>query len=70
MAAFSLKGVQPGEYLCNGLNLTTTNEWAPTGNPYWVVETTGDVINDHYDMFNPYFISFVRQMYLSVAAGK
>ncbi|OGW34254.1 MAG: hypothetical protein A2X58_03810 [Nitrospirae bacterium GWC2_56_14] len=70
MAVFSLKGVQPGEYLCNGLNLTTTKEWAPTGNPYWVVETTGDVIKDHYDMFNPYFISFVRQMYLSVATNK
>ena len=70
MAAFSLKGVQPGAYLCDGLNLTTTAEWAPTGNPYWVVETTGDVIQDHYDIFIPNFVSFMRQMYLTVIADE
>ena len=70
MAAFSLRDRPSGAYLCDGLTLASTKEWAPTGNPYWVVETTGDVMKDHDDIFNPYFISFVRQMYLSAIEDK
>jgi hypothetical protein len=65
MASITRDGIQEKEYLCDGLRLTTTPEWAPLGNPYWVVETTGDLIGDHNDIFNPNFVSFIRQMYLA-----
>jgi len=69
MTNITRDGVQSPEYLCDGLKLTTTPEWAPAGNPYWVVETTGDVMSDHNDIFNPNFVAFIRQMYLAVIAS-
>lgn len=56
------------EYLCHGLKLEATDQWYPPGNPFWVVETTGDIMNGHNDIFNPNMESFIRQMYQAVVA--
>jgi hypothetical protein len=57
------------EYLCDSLKLASTEQWQPVGNPYWVVETTGDIMNGHNDIFNPAFVAFVRQMYIGVRSA-
>jgi hypothetical protein len=69
MSGIAQDGIKARGYLCDGLSLETTPEWTLPGNPYWVVETDGDVMKDHNDIFNTNFIAFVRQMYLSVIAG-
>ena len=53
-------------YLCGGLQLKGTDNWSPASNPFWVVSTTKDIMGGHNDIFNPNFVSFIRQMYLSV----
>ena len=58
------EGVSDREYLCGGMELRGTDRWQPSHNPFWVVHTTEDVIRDHGDIFNPRFVSFLRQMYL------
>jgi hypothetical protein len=50
--------------LCGQMKLSATDQWYPAHNPYWVVRTTGDIIDGHSDLFNPKLIAFVRQMYL------
>jgi hypothetical protein len=54
------------EYLCGGLTLSSTQQWHPKDNPYWVVQTSDSVIRDHNDVFNPHFITFIRQLYLAL----
>lgn len=54
------------EQLCGGMTLTATPQWYPKDNPYWVVRTSKDVIDGHSDLFNPNFVAFIRQLYLSV----
>ena len=51
-------------YLCGSMSLNATEQWTPANNPYWVVRTTEDIIDDHSDLFNPRLVAFVRQMYL------
>jgi pimeloyl-ACP methyl ester carboxylesterase len=56
-------------YLCDGkrgLKLAAMPQWQPKGNPYWVVETSGDIMSGHNDIFNPSFVAFIRQMYVAV----
>ncbi len=59
-------GVGKELYLCGGLHLKGTDNWSPAANPFWVVSTTKDIMKGHNDIFNPNFVSFIRQMYLSV----
>ncbi len=59
-------GIGKELYLCGGLQLKGTENWSPEANPFWVVSTTKDIMNGHNDIFNPNFVSFIRQMYLSV----
>ena len=58
------------EYLCGRLRLESTKMWSPKPNPFWVVSTTGEVMKDHNDIFNPRFVSFIRQMYLGVIEAR
>ncbi len=61
---------QGKEYLCGNLRLTGTDNWKPDKNPFWVVSTEKELMADHNDIFNPLFISFVRQMYFSVISER
>jgi hypothetical protein len=54
------------EYLCDGLQLSVTQKWQPRNNPFWVVQTTSDIMDGHGDIFNDNFVAFIRQMYLAV----
>jgi hypothetical protein len=58
------EGVARKEHMCNELVLEATDRWVPERNPFWVVQTSEDVIFDHGDIFNPNFVAFLRQMYL------
>lgn len=53
-------------FLCDGLELRNTDAWIPRHSPFWVVKTSGDVMADHGDIFNPHFVAFVRQIYMAV----
>lgn len=66
MRDISLAGFSKNLFLCGGLQLKGTDNWSPDANPFWVVSTTGDIMKGHNDIFNPNFVSFIRQMYLSV----
>jgi hypothetical protein len=63
------KRAKAKEYFCGGerqrfnLQLTTEDQYKPENNPFWVVQTTGDIMNGHNDIFNPRFEAFTRQMY-------
>jgi hypothetical protein len=72
MSRIGARGFKEGgpEYLCSGLQLERTGSGMPAQNPFWVVETTEDVIKDHNDIFNPRFVSFIRQMYLSIISQR
>lgn len=65
---FGQKGFGTKESLCGGMQLESTKNQAPPANPFWVVSTTRDIMKDHGDIFNARFVSFIRQMYLSVIA--
>ena len=54
------------EYLCNGLKLVGTDQWTPIGNPFWVVETTGEIMKNHDDIFNSNMQAFILQMYEAI----
>lgn len=45
-------------YFCN-LRLTPTNDIGP----YWVVKTTGDIMDGHGDIYNENFMTFVALLY-------
>jgi len=66
MAGLMVNGFGSDTFLCNQLYLTATDRWAPENNPFWVVSTSGDVMKGHNDIFNNYFVGFIRQMYLAV----
>lgn len=66
MANVARSGAATTQYFCGGLKLEATNQWYPKDNPYWVVRTSEAVIGGHNDVFNPNFIAFVRQLYLSL----
>jgi hypothetical protein len=66
MGAIAKRGFDTRQYLCGGLQLEATNQWHPKNNPYWVVHTNKDVIDGHSDLFNSNFVTFIRQLYLSV----
>lgn len=66
MKKFGRTGFSKDLYLCGGLHLKGTDNWSPESNPFWVVSTTKDIMADHNDIFNANFVSFIRQMYLSV----
>jgi hypothetical protein len=68
---FDKDNIKPSQqYLCNALDLKWTDEAIPNNNPYWVVQTTEDIMSGHNDIFNDYMISFVRQMYTGFMAGR
>jgi hypothetical protein len=58
------KGFRREEHLCGLMHLRAAPQWQPASNPYWVVRTTDEIIDDHSDLFNPNFVTFVRQIYL------
>ena len=58
------------QYLCSGLNLRWTKEAYPDNNPFWVVRTTGDIMKDHGDIFNPAMVAFMRQIYVAFLAAR
>jgi pimeloyl-ACP methyl ester carboxylesterase len=58
------------QYLCNGLELQWVPGVQPDNNPFWVVQTTGDIMNGHNDIFNPAMMHFVRQMYMAFLAAQ
>jgi len=66
MQRFAHSGFTRHDYLCGRLDLQATQHWHPDDNPFWVVRTTKDVIRDHGDIFNPNFVAFVRQLYVSL----
>lgn len=66
MGKIAHNGFEKNQYLCGGMLLAGTDKWLPRGNPFWVVYTSGDVMKGHNDIFNPNFVSFMRQMYLGV----
>ncbi len=68
MAEIGDKGFEGRKYLCGGLQLETTPNHLPKHNPFWVVSTTGEIMDGHNDIFNRHFVSFIRQMYLGVIA--
>jgi hypothetical protein len=76
LSEFSKKGFDPAQqkpsqqYLCNGLDLRWTKQAYPETNPFWVVRTTGDIMKDHNDIFNPAMMDFVRQMYVAFIAAQ
>jgi len=62
---------QDTTYLCHGLKLDISPApQVPPYNPYWVVTTTGDVMDGHNNIFNPNFVAFFRQMYVAVTAAR
>jgi hypothetical protein len=70
MRVIGSEGFRGRPYLCGGLHLTTTAKHWPENNPFWVVQTTGDIVEGHNDIFNPRFVSFIRQMYLAVISER
>src|SRR5712692_1184401 len=64
------KGFKGRKYLCSGMRLEPTANQVPEQNPFWVVSTTGDIMSGHNDIFNPKFVSFIRQMYLGFIAER
>lgn len=58
------------QQLCDGLVLKWTAEAVPDHNPYWVVQTTGDIMRGHNDIFNDNMVSFVRQMYTAFIVAR
>jgi len=66
MSSLVPRGFATKEYLCGRLVLTPTAQWQPIGNPFWVVETTKEIMDGHNDIFNENFQAFIRQMYLAV----
>jgi len=70
VATIEKRGFAPTEYFCGGegeefnLQLSTDTQWHPKANPFWVVHTTGDIMDGHNDIFNPHFEAFIRQMYI------
>jgi hypothetical protein len=62
------------QYLCQGLKLvgplTEVERNGPRrvarGKAFMVVQTTGAIMKDHDDIFNPAFVAFIRQMYRAV----
>jgi hypothetical protein len=64
MVPFTQSGIPVTAYFCGGLQLRATRQWHPKNNPFWVVRTTKEVINDHGDVFNPNFVGFFRQLYI------
>ena len=54
-------GFDPQQYLCGGLELVWKEEAYKNRNPFWVVQTTADIMKDHTDIFNDNMIAFVRQ---------
>jgi hypothetical protein len=64
------KGFKGRRYLCSGMRLEPTANQVPEQNPFWVVSTTGDIMSGHNDIFNPKFVSFIRQMYLGFIAER
>ena len=70
MQAIGREGFKDRSYLCGGLHLTATKRQWPENNPFWVVQTTADIVEDHNDIFNPRFVSFIRQMYLAVVSER
>jgi len=66
MKRFAHDGFGPSACLCGGLKLEATSQWYPTGNPFWVVRTTKEIVADHGDIFNPNFVAFIRQLYLGL----
>ena len=70
MQVIGREGFKGRSYLCGGLHLTATKRQWPENNPFWVVQTTGDIVADHNDIFNPRFVSFMRQMYLAVVSER
>ena len=64
MKPFADGGFGTRTYLCGGLDLRSTRQWSPQGNPFWVVRTTEDIMGGHGDIFNPNFVAFFRQLYL------
>ena len=59
-------GFKKKQYLCSGLRLEATPNQVPEKNPFWVVSTTEEIMEDHNDIFNRNFVSFIRQMYLGL----
>lgn len=58
-------------YLCGELKLERTEVAdVPNNNPFWSVYTTGDIMDGHNDIFNPRFVTFSRQVYLSVVQAR
>lgn len=58
------------DYLCSNLRLTSTENWKPEKNPFWVVSTEKQLMEGHNDIFNPLFMSFIRQMYFGVISER
>jgi hypothetical protein len=70
MQAIGAKGFKGRTYLCSGMRLEPTANQVPEQNPFWVVSTTGAIMSGHNDIFNPKFVSFIRQMYLGFIAER
>jgi hypothetical protein len=64
------QGFKDKTYLCSNLELTTNGELLPPNNPFWVVSTKGEIMRGHNDIFNERFVSFFRQMYLSITLAR
>ena len=56
-------------YLCGGMEIKKTQQWKPEGNPFWVMKVTGEIINDHGDVFNPNFQTFIHHTYLGLRSA-
>jgi hypothetical protein len=57
------------DYLCGNMQLQPDQGWQ-VGNPFWVISTSGDLIEDHSDFMNPNFGAFVRQLYIHVGLSR
>ena len=68
MLPMAERGATTKEYFCGQMQLTATDKWTPVNNPFWVVSTSGDIMKGHNDIFNNYFVGFVRQLYLGILA--
>jgi hypothetical protein len=66
MRSIAESGFSPSQPLCDAMMLAGTDKWRPDGNPFWVVSTSGDIMSGHNNIFNPRFVSFMRQVYLGV----
>lgn len=66
MARPAQNGFDTKEHFCGQMLLTATEQWRPIANPFWVVETTAEIIGEHNDFFNENFQAFIRQVYLAI----